>query len=161
MAELTKLILVAVFLTGCATSTMPKSNTGATGKSMQPSGSGSPFAPNGGPWLSERYQDHVLVGQIWDVAAGVFVDRETLADELAKRRFVLLGEKHDNPDHHRLEAHLLQVLLDKGRRPAVAFEMLDSGRQAAIDAYLRSDPHDVDGLAGVVEWEKSGWPDWP
>ena len=49
-----------------------------------------------------------------------------MADIAAARDFVLLGEKHDNPDHHRLQAWMIDALVARGRRPAIAMEMLDA-----------------------------------
>jgi uncharacterized iron-regulated protein len=71
---------------------------------------------------------------------------------------ILLGEKHDNPDHHRLQAALIKALLDDGRRPAVAMEMLDLDDQPKVDDAARSHPGNVDAFFGAVAWEKKGWP---
>src|SRR6266480_2784062 len=74
-------------------------------------------------WQSPLGRDHALIGTIWDVRAGVAITPETFVTRVAARRFVLLGEKHDNPDHHRLQAWVVGALIAAGRRPAVAFEM--------------------------------------
>jgi len=74
-------------------------------------------------------------------------------------RFVLLGEVHDNPVHHRLEARVIAALATDPRPPAVAFEMLDRARQPAIDAFLAEGGRDPDALAARVGWAESGWPD--
>src|SRR5687767_16011942 len=44
--------------------------------------------------------DHPLTGRIWDVAGARFIITEALVARLAPARFVLLGERHDNADHH-------------------------------------------------------------
>src|SRR5262245_15108867 len=54
--------------------------------------------PPGEPWQAPLGQDHPVAGRIWDVAAGEFIDSAALVDRLRRGRFVLLGEKHDNPD---------------------------------------------------------------
>ncbi len=113
-----------------------------------------------GKWQSPLGRDHPLAGQIWDVTKSSFIDTRTLVDRLAQRRLVLLGEKHDNPDHHQLQASLLSALTDAGRRPAVGFEMFDTDYQPAIDQHLAAEPTDAAGLADVVNWERTGWPDW-
>lgn len=119
-----------------------------------------PEQPTSEPWTSARGRDHVLAGRILDVAAGRFIEAPALIARLADRRFVLLGEKHDNADHRRLQAGILRALVASGRRPAVAFEMFDADEQAAIDRHLTAAPEDVDGLADAVNWKRSGWPDW-
>ena len=39
---------------------------------------------HGNPWATELYEDHPLVGRIWDVNAERFVDPATLADRAAE-----------------------------------------------------------------------------
>jgi uncharacterized iron-regulated protein len=111
-------------------------------------------------WQAPLGQDHHLVGRIWDVAANEFIDSPTLVDRLSRGRFVLLGEKHDNPDHHRLQAWLLRALIAAGRRPAVGFEMFTVDDAPAIARQLAVQPTDASGLAEAVNWQGSGWPDW-
>jgi uncharacterized iron-regulated protein len=111
-------------------------------------------------WQAPVWQDHPLVGRIWDVAAGAFIDSAALVDRLRRGRFVLLGEKHDNPDHHRLQAWLLHALIAAGRRPAVGFEMFTVADAPAIAQQLAAHPSDAAGLAQAVNWQRSGWPDW-
>jgi uncharacterized iron-regulated protein len=111
-------------------------------------------------WQAPLRQDHPLVGRIWDVAAGAFIDRATLVGRLRQGGFVLLGEKHDNPDHHRLQAWLLRALIAAGRRPAVGFEMFTVDDAPAIAQQLAAHPDDAVGLAGAVNWQGSGWPAW-
>lgn len=84
---------------------------------------------------------------------------------LARRAEVLyLGELHDNPHHHRVQARVLEALVEAGMRPAVAFEMLPEGQQALLDAVVASDagPEEVERRLG---WRARGWPDfnayWP
>ena len=110
-------------------------------------------------WQSTLLSDHPLVGRIYDVRAGRMVDEAALRAALPKADFVLLGETHDNPDHHELEARLIRVLTAAGRRPAAAFEMLDAELQPAVDETVLRAPHDPDALARAVGWKRSGWPD--
>jgi uncharacterized iron-regulated protein len=102
---------------------------------------------------------HPLLGRIWDVGAGRFVTPQDLAVRLAGARFLLLGERHDNPEHHALQARLLRALIAAGRRPAVGFEMLSTDDASAIARYLASSPRDASGLGDAVNWTSSGWPD--
>ena len=117
-------------------------------------------APPGPPWLSEHSRDHPLTGRIWHPAEGRFVEAGEALDQLAGGRFVMLGEKHDNPDHHRLQAWSIAALAARGRRPAVAFEMLSAGQETALETYLAAHPGDASGLGAAVDWDKSGWPAW-
>jgi uncharacterized iron-regulated protein len=116
------------------------------------------------PWLTGLDRGHPLVGRIWSVRRHAFVDPRAVVDDAARARFVLLGEKHDNPDHHRLQAEVLAALAAAGRRPAVAFEMLETTQQGAVDRYREQhhqDPaRDAAGFGAAVGWAESGWPDW-
>ncbi|MFL5344134.1 MAG: ChaN family lipoprotein [Hyalangium sp.] len=117
-------------------------------------------APSAATWQSPLLRDHPLAGHIWDVSQGRWVEEPALREELAKARFVLLGEQHDNPDHHRLQASLVRALAGTGRHPALAFEMLDVDQQAPVDAALSREPGNPDAIAQAVDWAHSGWPDW-
>lgn len=112
------------------------------------------------PWQSPVGREHPLVGRIWDVAAGRFVDERALVARLAPSPYVLLGEKHDNPDHHALQARLLRALVAAGRRPAVAFEMLTPSQAAPLARHLAARPRDAAGIGEAVDWKVSGWPEW-
>ncbi len=98
-------------------------------------GAETPGAP-GAPWLSEHARGHPLAGRIWQPAQERFVAPEAVVTALGKARFVLLGEKHDNADHHRIQAWLVGSMIAAGRRPALAFEMFASDQQAALDGHL-------------------------
>src|SRR3989454_11257668 len=97
-------------------------------------------------WESPVERAHPLVGRIWDVKAGAFISEEILVSRLAGNRFVILGERHDNPDHHALQAKLGRALGEAGRRPAVGFQMLSTGDGPALSRYLARGPQDAAGL---------------
>jgi uncharacterized iron-regulated protein len=111
-------------------------------------------------WKSTFGRSHPLTGRIWDVASGGFIDRQGLFTRLARADFILLGERHDNLDHHRLQAEVLRGLIALGRRPAVGFEMFGLDDAGAIANHLAVAPNDAAGLGAAVNWSKSGWPDW-
>lgn len=115
-------------------------------------------APAGG-WTAAVGRDLPLVGRIWDARAERFVSEEEVWDALARARFVLLGEKHDNPDHHRLQARALAALVARGRAPVVVFEMLDE-TQAQPLATLQAGGGAVsaESLRETVDWDAHGWP---
>jgi len=110
-------------------------------------------------WASPLHRDHPLAGRVWTVREGRWVDEAALAADLARADFVLLGEIHDNPDHHLLQARLVAALAATGRQPAVAFEMLETTQQRALDAAQVGRQLDADRVAAAVDWEHGGWPD--
>ena len=111
-------------------------------------------------WESAVEKAHPLVGKIWDVKAGPLIAEDTLVARLVASKFVLLGERHDNPDHHALQAKLMRAMVEAGRRPALGFEMLATDDAPAIVRYLARSPKDATGLGDAVNWSRSGWPEW-
>ena len=111
-------------------------------------------------WRAEHYREHALVGRIWSVAEARFVERAELFAALAPAPFILLGETHDNPDHHLLQAEIVTALAEAGRRPVLAFEMFDMSQAAALSAHLAQSPSDAAGIGAAVGWRKAGWPEW-
>ena len=88
---------------------------------------------------------------------------QALAQEMARRPVVLLGEVHDNAAQHAARAAALRRLLAAGARPAIAFEQFDREKQADIDRARREPPPAGRTLAEqVIEQARparSGW-DW-
>src|SRR5205085_7453406 len=70
--------------------------------------------------------------KIWDVAARQYVDEDALVARLAQSRFRLLGEVHDNPEHHRIRAALIRRIAATGAKPAVVFEQFDLDHDPAL-----------------------------
>lgn len=98
-------------------------------------------------------------GLVWNVAEHRAASEEELLADLARADFLLLGETHDNRDHHRLQARILEGLAQKsGRRLVVAFEMIEANWQDAVSAQLARDPGNAAALAEAVRWKDSGWP---
>lgn len=120
-----------------------------------------PRAVPPGGWRTSVEADHPLVGRLWDTAHARFLGESELAARLAASRFVLLGEKHDNADHHRLEALAIQRLVAAGPRPAVAFEMLTPDQAPALERLLARPKPTPAELRKAVGWDASGWPAWP
>lgn len=114
-----------------------------------------------GPWQHELGADHPLAGRIHQTAGDRFVDQATLIDNLAIADFVLIGERHDNRDHHRLQALLLRELQAADPRTrVVALEMIPVDRQLPLVEYRQAHPGDAAGLGAAVGWSGLGWPDW-
>ncbi len=145
---LPRVTLALLLATGCTTATSARTEPTAT-----------PIAATD-QWLSPLNTEHALVGRLWDVEQGRWADESEVRKALTEARYVLLGEQHDNPDHHRLQAELVRAIAETGRRPTLAFEMLDVAQQPKVDESLARAPKDADALAIAVNWAGSGWPDW-
>lgn len=95
----------------------------------------------------------LLILLIW-LAAPLHAELLT-AEQRAKMRaadIVILGEIHDNPDHHLGQAALLTQVAPR----AVVFEMLSPAQAAIFNSQPRND---LAALARQVDWVGSGWPD--
>jgi uncharacterized iron-regulated protein len=114
--------------------------------------------PPAPPWRSAVLADHALAGRAFDGRSGAELGPGAVIARLAAARFVLLGEKHDNADHHRLQAWVIEQLVARGRRPAVVLEMLDAGQRDALERQRRERPDDAGGIGDAVGWATSGWP---
>lgn len=99
---------------------------------------------------------HPLDGRIWDVRAAGFVSAEDVFARASRASHVILGETHDNPEHHRLQRQVLEKL--PGSR-SLAMEQFDSEHQAAIDAAFARNA-DVEAIADAGRFDRKGW-NWP
>jgi uncharacterized iron-regulated protein len=72
---------------------------------------------------------------------------------------VLLGENHDNPVHHQLQAQIIAAL-PWPETTVVGFEQINSDQAPALEAWLRAGSQGTAGLEKALDWEQSGWPDW-
>jgi uncharacterized iron-regulated protein len=146
-------------LGACACAGVQSSATSVAPKPA-PSAAAAPAtaAPSADAWLTQLDRDNPLVGKVWDVKASAFVEEGAVSNKLAVARFVLLGERHDNPDHHRLQARVLGQLARAGRRPAVVLEMLEVPQQAALSEYVAQSDAQAAGVGAALGWEKTSWP---
>ena len=108
-------------------------------------------------WQSRLYVDHVLVGKIWDSANQEFVSIEEFTSAIEESRYLILGEKHDNPDHHELQLAILNHLLDLNLVSLVAFEMMDSDSQERLDTLHSAKNQDSEALKEYLQWDEEGW----
>lgn len=106
---------------------------------------------------AELLTDHPLNGTLWDTRSGARSSERQLLAEAAEARWVLIGEKHDNATHHRLQARIVEALGSGGRRPAVVWEMAEPEH---ADALREARPETLDALGEALAWEARGWPAW-
>ncbi|MGA7749642.1 MAG: ChaN family lipoprotein [Gallionella sp.] len=104
------------------------------------------------------YADHPLAGKIWDMNSRSFIDEATLLARIDKANVLLLGETHDNPQHHNIQQKLLKARIDSGARPALLMEQLDRESQPALDLALAGSNHDealnaATGLIKFTDWK--------
>lgn len=111
-------------------------------------------------WQSPDGRDHPDLGVIVDLHRNAVITPAQLVTKLQAHDQLLVGERHDNPDHHALQLWLLQALAQRRPQGSLLLEMLEPGQQARVDA-VRRDVREGRGPADLPEalgWEK-GW-DW-
>lgn len=111
-------------------------------------------------WQSPEGRDSADLGVIRDLRSGEQLTPQQLLDRLATAPRVLLGEKHDNPDHHALELWLARALTERRPSGSVLMEIINPNQQARVAAAQAAAakgevPRD---MLGVLAWQK-GW-DW-
>lgn len=79
---------------------------------------------------------------------------------MAKARFVLIGEAHDNPRHHEIEAWAVRTLAAANRRPALVAEMIAADQAPALELFFKEPRRSAEGLDLFLKWRESGWPAW-
>lgn len=67
---------------------------------------------------------------------------------------VILGEVHDNPLHHEIQARVVGAL----QPAALVFEMIPQTHETEVNR-LREEGATRAELASTLDWENSGWPD--
>ena len=67
--------------------------------------------------------------------AGVISMADMVAD-LKTARVVVVGEQHDNLDHHRAQLDVIRALHESGTKVAVGLEMFRADAQPQLDAWI-------------------------
>jgi uncharacterized iron-regulated protein len=110
--------------------------------------------------------------RVYDTQKKAFVDFEMMLADAVKADVIFVGEQHDDPNTHRLEAAVLDGLVRRKATPVVSLEMFERDVQGQIDGYLagripedemlktsRPWPRYATDYRGLVERAKAhGWP---
>lgn len=110
-------------------------------------------------WQSPEGRGQAELGQIHDLRSGQRLTPQQLVERLAGAPQVLVGEQHDNPDHHALQLWLLHALEARRDQGSLLLEMLASSQQPLADnvAMQLREGRQIDNLAKALEWT-NGWP---
>lgn len=104
---------------------------------------------------------HVAVppvsGEILDLRSGQTLTAQELLARLAEPSRLIVGEQHDNRDHHQLQLWLLQALGERRPQGSLLLEMLTPAQQQRVDDVRHTSPLPTD-LSGALAWQP-GW-DW-
>lgn len=84
--------------------------------------------------IAPEARNHADLGVICELATGRTLTPQALVERLALAPRVLVGEQHDNPDHHALQLWLLRELAKQRAQGSLLMEMLNPDQQAKVDA---------------------------
>lgn len=108
-------------------------------------------------WQSPNGRDSADLGVIRDLRTGERLTPEQLIERLAPVPRVLVGEQHDNPDHHALQLWLLQALEQRRPQGSLLMEMINPDQQNKVDQARKqlSAGQEVADLPGALAWQKN------
>lgn len=110
-------------------------------------------------WQSPEGRADAQLGQIVELASGRTLTPQQLLDRLAEAPRLLIGEQHDNPDHHALQLWLLENLAARRASGSLLLEMLNPDQQARVDALRAALARgERPELPAALAWQP-GW-DW-
>ncbi len=127
--------LTLLFLTGCASTQLDQTEH----------------------WQSQLHTEHALVGVIWDSQADNSIAEDELLNRVEGVSYLLLGEKHDNPDHHALQLRVLDHVLQTGSVSAVSFEMMSGEQQSLLQELPSHRQSSLEQINEHLQWDNDGW----
>lgn len=92
--------------------------------------------------------------RVYDTRHRRFVDFESMLASASGADVLFLGEQHDDPGTHRLEAATLEGLARRRSNIVVAMEMFERDVQPLLDNYLGGRTAEHDFLAGSRPWPR-------
>lgn len=108
-------------------------------------------------WVAKLGKDHKLVGRIWGPGQQEYLLPGDVVRAAAEADVVIVGETHDNPDHHKLQAWLLRELARKSKRPAVVMEMVSADKADDLAGAQLASNTTADAIANRLDWDQTGW----
>lgn len=113
------------------------------------------------PKLSQEQTDraHPLQDKIWSAKDNQLISPAKLTTELQSANYILLGELHDNPSHHALQAWVVRAMVEKSRRMSLVVEMIAADQTNALKIFYETPRRDSEQLRLFLDWDQSGWPD--
>lgn len=92
---------------------------------------------------------------IRDLRSGEVLTAQQLLTRLAEPERLIIGEQHDNADHHAAQLWLLQSLGEQRAQGSLLLEMLSPVQQAKVDAARQSKSVPAD-LPAALAWQEAG-----
>ncbi len=104
-------------------------------------------------WADTKPMACVPAGVWVEPGAGVSMARGEVIARAAATGMVVLGETHDNPEHHLWEYQTIAALHARGGAVTLGFEMFPRRVQPALDAWVAGEL-DARAFLEAVEWHR-------
>lgn len=91
--------------------------------------------------------------RLYDINRGKEISLADAIPALKQNRIILLGEHHNNKNHHEAQLKIIRALKESGARVAVGLEMFRSDSQQSLDSW-------VAGKMGESEFKKIYFDNW-
>ena len=92
--------------------------------------------------------------RVYDTKHKRFTDFESMLADISSADIAFLGEQHDDPGTHRLEAATLEGLARRRSNVVVALEMFERDAQPQLDRYLAGAIAEKDFVATSRPWPR-------
>src|SRR5688500_16793718 len=92
--------------------------------------------------------------RVYDTRQQALLDFEVMLAGIMDVDVVFVGEMHDDPNTHRLEAAILDGVQRRKRSPVVSLEMFERDAQPALDAYLAGRMTEAEMLKTSRPWPR-------
>src|SRR3954466_12802479 len=92
--------------------------------------------------------------RVYDTHRSRFGDFESMLAELAGADVVIVGEQHNDPNTHQLEAAILEGLKRRRVPVQLSLEMCERDVQPAVDAYLNGTSPEAQFLEKSRPWPR-------
>ena len=92
--------------------------------------------------------------RVYDTRRQSFTDFESMLADLARADVIFIGEQHDDPNTHRLEAAMLDGLRRRRVTLALSLEMFERDTQGGLDTYLSGGIAEDEFLKSSRPWPR-------
>ena len=97
-------------------------------------------------------EDCVPVGKVLLPASNEWINTSKLIQASAGNKIILLGEHHDNMEHHRWQLQMIIALHTLNPKLALGFEMFPRKSQAVLDKWVRGELSEAEFLK-QTDWD--------
>jgi uncharacterized iron-regulated protein len=104
--------------------------------------------------LGVAAQSGYVPERVFDTARGGFTDFEAMVFDLTRADVVFVGEQHDDPNTHRLEAAVLEGLLRRRTDVIVSLEMFERDVQDELDHFSVGHMTEEEFLSSSRPWPR-------